>query len=175
MVASISTWRLAATPTLSRNSRTFSCWRDVARTDTTPVSGLTITEAASRKVSKDSWVSDCPVLVAGGARTSPTELPCDALVSPSAVVVVLLPRGTVSSCLFCTVLSTLPFGKTLSVSRRRSLMFFSSVSQKRFLDTFVMESVELLLPLAPLAPPIDPEITCVAMPTVSFTSRVMFT
>jgi hypothetical protein len=42
------------------NFRTFSCWREVARTETMPVSGLMITEAASRKVSFCSIVSeDC--------------------------------------------------------------------------------------------------------------------
>src|SRR2546423_12193011 len=50
MVASISTWRLAFARTWSRNSWIFSCCREVARTMTRPASALTITEAASRKL-----------------------------------------------------------------------------------------------------------------------------
>ena len=49
-VASISTWRRALVMTWSRNSCTFSCWREVARMLRMPVSGLAMTEAASRKV-----------------------------------------------------------------------------------------------------------------------------
>ncbi len=78
---------------------------------------------------------------------------------------------------FCTKVSELPSGSCLSVSRSMSRMFFSMVSQMRWRDVALMVSVELLPPLAELAPEpcTTPEITWVAMPTVSVTSRAMFT
>jgi hypothetical protein len=51
------------------------------------------------------------------------------------------------------------------------------LAQKRCLEVPVMVIVELLEPLPPppVGPPRPPEITWVAMPTVSDTSRDMFT
>ena len=49
MVASIITCRPALSITLSMNSRMRRCWRNEARTEMTPVSGLAMTDAASRK------------------------------------------------------------------------------------------------------------------------------
>ena len=43
MVASISTWRWTLFITLSMNSRTKACWREVARTLMMPASALAIT------------------------------------------------------------------------------------------------------------------------------------
>ncbi len=76
-----------------------------------------------------------------------------------------------------TNVSLLPSGSSLSVSRSMSFTFLSSVSQKRLREVLVTVSVELFALLGPVAvvPATAPEITWVAMPTVSLTSRVMFT
>ncbi len=77
-----------------------------------------------------------------------------------------------------TKVSLLPSGRSLSVSRSMSLMFFSSVSQKRLRVVLLIRSVELLSPVEPVeAPPtpVAPEMTWVEMATVSVVSRAMFT
>ncbi len=148
---------------------------------TTPVSGFTITAAASRNVSFCStnsefwfaWSAPGPVTVE--------------VVPPGVVTVRVDALGIVVRCWLvadadcvrpCTNVSLLPSGRSLSVSRRRSFTFFSSVSQKRLRATAFRVSVELLAFVpeeAPPAPVTPPEITCVEMPTVSVTSRDMFT
>jgi hypothetical protein len=75
-----------------------------------------------------------------------------------------------------TNVSLLPSGRSLSVSRSMSLMFLSSVSQKRLRPTFSILSVELFAPCPPPPPPAaEPERICVATETVSVVSRAMFT
>ena len=182
MVASISTWRRDDVITRSMNSWTFSCWRDVARTVTTPLSGFMMTEAASRKVLRRTtelpvaWLEEpgaglvCRALAMACAARCPP--PCGRAAAP------------VEVCeLACSMTVSLdPSGKILSVSCRMSLMFFSSCSQNMFRELFWIEVFETLLePLAtgeapaPLAPPGWFVLIWVLVDTVPVTVRAMFT
>ena len=81
---------------------------------------------------------------------------------------------------FCSMtVSVEPSGKTLSVSCRMSLMFFSSDSQKRFFDLFSIWMREVLPPLvlAPAPVPVDSALVeiWVLVDTVPVTSRAMLT
>ena len=137
------TWRRAELMTLARNSATFSCWREVARTVTMPLSGLTMTEAISRKVMRCSTTSETCEDSLGEVVAVPVveDWRAPAVLVLVAEVVVPRPRD-------CTTVSLLPSGNCLSVSRSRSFTFFSSVSQKRFrarLSTLSREEFWLVL------------------------------
>ena len=151
-VASMSTWRLALVSTWSRNSCTFSCWREVARMLSTPVSGFAITEAASRNVATGTGAGDgaAPALVPG----------CGA----GAVV-----DGTLVGA------ALEPAGSTLSVSCRISLIFATSVSQNLFAETELMVAVELFCdPVGVVCPGCVP-LTWVARTATLRASRAMLT
>jgi hypothetical protein len=178
IVASISTWRFEEPITSSRNFCSFSCCREVARTETIPASGFTMTEAASRKVRRCSTKSVFwACCVSPGVSTCVRF--CVDVVRPlrGCVVVRAWVEDTALCPRFWTKVSLLPSGRSLSVSRSMSRMFFSSVSQKRCRELVVSVRVELFAPEEPppVVPPTPPDITCVAMPNVSTTSRDMFT
>ncbi len=95
-----------------------------------PASGLTITEAASRKVVRRTTVVPCCCRAAAlglpaiDACPDVPRLAVVAWVAPVPVVLCWSERST--------TVSLEPSGRILSVSRRMSLMFFSSDSQKWF-------------------------------------------
>lgn len=144
MVASISTCRFALVITRSMNSCTFSCWRAVARTVTMPDSGLTMTEAASRKVV---LLTICVPVVCRVAAFGLPASDAGALCRRVVLLPVCAPEPVVvCRSSFSITVSLDPSGRILSVSRRMSLMFFSSDSQKRFLPVLRTSVVELFEP-----------------------------
>jgi hypothetical protein len=94
-------------------------------------------------------------------------------------------RGAVGACpcrWACTKVSLLPGGSSLSVSRSRSLMFFSSVSQKRFLATLSTLRSELFCETldepeddVPVPVALGGVTTLLCTPMVPVTSRLMLT
>src|SRR6266581_6415180 len=112
--------------TWSRNSWSFSCWREVARIVSTPASGLAITEAASRNVMFG--------VETGAAGTAP---------------------GTGGGAAAAWGAPGAPDpGRILSVSRRMSFTFSTSVSQNLLLE--VLRTVVLDALPAPAAAPAPP-------------------
>jgi hypothetical protein len=75
-----------------------------------------------------------------------------------------------------TTVSLLPSGSSLSVSRSRSLMFLSSVSQKRFFALLsTLRSEEFWLALAPPPVALGGLTTWLCTAMLPETSRDMFT
>src|SRR5688500_11602257 len=146
IVASIRTCRFTFDITWSRNSWIFSCWREVALIERIPASGFEITEAASRN--SMAWgaggapTAGDPVTggATGGAKGEPG-VPCWA---PGWIAAT--GGGGAAGCV--------P-GISLSLSRKRSRTFPTSVSQKRLLETLLTVETELLL-MVP-TPPEPPE------------------
>jgi hypothetical protein len=138
--------------TWSRNSCTFSCWREVARMLRMPVSGLAITEAASRKVAAGAAAGVAGVGAAPGCAGAVVE------------------GAAAAGC------AAAP-GRTLSVSCRISLMLAISVSQNLLAEIELMVAVELFC-----APACWPEpapgwvpLTCVDTVCTLRASRERFT
>src|SRR5215510_7589508 len=113
-----------------------------------PVSGLAITEAASRNVALG--VADAGAAAAAGA--------------PGVAGAVVDATGAAAAA-----------GSTLSVSRRISLMFATSVSQNLLADTELMVAVELFCAAVAACPPGCAPLTCVDTVAMLRMSRARFT
>ena len=163
MVASISTWRLAELSTRSRNSRTLACWLCVARTLMLPVSGLAITEAASRNTLRAAVGVTLVVAAGAGVVEAIAAVPEVAAAIAAAVAsgelagtVAAGATGRVATGAGVLAAATLdpPSGTILSVSRSRSIRLALRVSQNRLDDVLSMDVVEVLPPPTELLEPI---------------------
>ena len=168
MVASIRTCRRALPTIWSRNSRTRACCLPVARTLMTPVSGLAMTDAASRNTA-----GGAAAAVRAAARgAAVAEAGSNALTKAAPVLSAGATAGVARSAF-----SAAMGAGTLLASRNKSRIFSVSVAQNRLLEVIRIDAEDVLPVPPPLAPAPEPRpvvATCDSEPVLLRESRVMF-